>query len=181
MPRAMQLIQRRNKARAQLQAVLTPIEELITQYPDANDKNAAYREILARKLAVNNRLSACVDVLHDDGEVHITLCKGQGGTPADKPARHWPNSWQVVAMAAYADLILTKAIPFDISDYPEYSSTGFRSQDKSFFTTNSLVHVFLKRLAIPTEPVQREFIQAVINGLNMEFNCPPCLAEYIHR
>ncbi|XP_006823354.1 uncharacterized protein LOC102802449 [Saccoglossus kowalevskii] len=60
-PRATQLIQRRNKARAQLQAVLTPIEELITQYPDANDKNAAYREILARKLAVDNRLSALVN------------------------------------------------------------------------------------------------------------------------
>nr|XP_006817455.1 PREDICTED: uncharacterized protein LOC100367675 [Saccoglossus kowalevskii] len=54
-------VQRRNKARAQLQAVLTPIEELITQYPDANDKNAAYREILAWKLAVDNRLSALVN------------------------------------------------------------------------------------------------------------------------
>ncbi|MEQ2191740.1 hypothetical protein XENOCAPTIV_001925, partial [Xenoophorus captivus] len=36
----------------------------------------------------------CVEVLAEDGEVHVSLCNGQGGTPADQPKREWHNSWQ---------------------------------------------------------------------------------------
>ena len=66
------------------------------------------------------------DVLAEDGTVCVTLCGGQGGTPADRPQRAWGNSWQVVAMAAHAGFILTEVHPFVAVDYPQYSSTGFR-------------------------------------------------------
>lgn len=56
----------------------------------------------------------------------MSLCKGQGGTPADKPMRAWPDSWQVVSMAANAGLILREVWSFVASDFPEYSCTGFR-------------------------------------------------------
>lgn len=56
----------------------------------------------------------------------MTLCKGQGGTPADKPMRAWHDSWQVVSMAANAGLILVRADPFRVEDYETYTSTGFR-------------------------------------------------------
>ena len=56
----------------------------------------------------------------------MTLCKGQGGTPADRPMRAWHDSWQVVSMAANSGLILTKIIPFKADEYRVYTSTGFR-------------------------------------------------------
>ena len=56
----------------------------------------------------------------------VTLAQGQGGTPADQPKREWANSWQIVAMAAYADLILCHTVPFVAQHFPEYSCTGFR-------------------------------------------------------
>ena len=67
-----------------------------------------------------------VEHLTPNGCVYLTLCNGQGGTPADEPLREWYNSWQVVAQAAHAGLILTDVANFNTNDYPEYSSTGFR-------------------------------------------------------
>ena len=64
-------------------------------------------------------------VLHEDGEVYVSLCKGQGGTPVDQP-REWHDTWQVVAMAACANLILNKLIPFSMDVFPQYTNTGFR-------------------------------------------------------
>lgn len=69
---------------------------------------------------------SCVQVLADDGEVHVSLCNGQGGTPADHPRREWHNSWQVAAMAAEANLILTDVQPFESEKYHSYKSTGYR-------------------------------------------------------
>ena len=60
------------------------------------------------------------------GQIQVTLCKGQGGTPADYPNRAWHDSWQVVSMAANSGLILTMVHPFREKDYPEYNSVGFR-------------------------------------------------------
>jgi len=65
-------------------------------------------------------------ILESKGQIFVTLCKGQGGTPADKPMRAWHDSWKVVSMAANAGLILTGVRPFDTDNYRVYSSTGFR-------------------------------------------------------
>ena len=70
--------------------------------------------------------NSATQILEDRGQVLMTLCKGQGGTPADRPRRAWHDSWQVVAMAADADLILVKVVPFHVEEYRTYSSTGFR-------------------------------------------------------
>ncbi len=57
----------------------------------------------------------------------VSLCRGQGGTPADTPVRHWSDTWQVVAMAAYSDFVLTETVMFVAGDFPEYNCTGYRS------------------------------------------------------
>lgn len=69
---------------------------------------------------------SCVQVLAEDGEVHVSLCNGQGGTPVDHPKREWHNSWQVAAMAAEAQLILSSVRPFESEKYQSYKCTGYR-------------------------------------------------------
>ena len=79
--------------------------------------------------------------LDSEGEVHVTLCKGQGGTPVDEP-REYGNTWKVVEMAADAGLMLTRIVPFPSADLPGYLATGYRSQGKPFSADNALTHVF---------------------------------------
>uniref|UniRef100_A0A8C7A599 Ferredoxin-fold anticodon binding domain containing 1 n=1 Tax=Neovison vison TaxID=452646 RepID=A0A8C7A599_NEOVI len=81
---------------------------------------AKNRELLAKFF------QSCKDVLADEGEVHVALCRGQGGTPADKPRREWHNSWQVVAMAALGGFILSDVHPFGCEAVPGYKCTGYR-------------------------------------------------------
>lgn len=69
---------------------------------------------------------SCAEVLKAGGEVHVALCNGQGGTPCDNPMREWHNSWQAVAMAAEAGLILSEIRPFDRDRYQGYKCTGYR-------------------------------------------------------
>lgn len=65
--------------------------------------------------------------LLEDGKILVTLCKGQGGTKADKPQREWCNSWQVTAKAANAGLMLNRVSLFEGPKlFEEYLSTGFR-------------------------------------------------------
>ncbi|KAM4620911.1 ferredoxin-fold anticodon-binding domain-containing protein 1 isoform 2-T2 [Polymixia lowei] len=77
---------------------------------------------------------SCVQVLAEDGEIHVALCNGQGGTPADQPMREWHDSWQVVAMAAEAQLILSGVQPFESEKYKSYRCTGYRE----FLSTSSI-------------------------------------------
>ena len=69
---------------------------------------------------------SAIQVLENEGQIFVTLCKGQGGTPADRPMRAWHDSWQVVSMAANAGLILVAADLFQVEDFEAYTSTGFR-------------------------------------------------------
>ncbi|XP_047547192.1 ferredoxin-fold anticodon-binding domain-containing protein 1 isoform X2 [Lutra lutra] len=81
---------------------------------------AKNRELLAKFF------QSCKDVLANEGEVHVALCRGQGGTPADKPRREWHDSWQVVAMAALGGFILSDVHPFGCEAVPGYKCTGYR-------------------------------------------------------
>ncbi|XP_072282827.1 ferredoxin-fold anticodon-binding domain-containing protein 1 isoform X2 [Pyxicephalus adspersus] len=91
---------------------------------------------------------SCSDLLSEQGQVHVALCQGQGGTPADEPRREWHNSWQVVAMAAKAGLILSDVTPFKYNQYCGYQSTGYRSQQKSFLVAGSSKHIFIRSLPL---------------------------------
>ncbi|KAG8434484.1 hypothetical protein GDO86_012746 [Hymenochirus boettgeri] len=93
---------------------------------------------------------SCADVLTQKGDIHVALCKGQGGTPADQPMREWHNSWQVVAMASKAGFILSSVAPFESEQHSGYKCTGYRSQEKSFHVEGSLNHIFTRSLPLET-------------------------------
>ncbi|CAJ1063972.1 ferredoxin-fold anticodon-binding domain-containing protein 1 [Xyrichtys novacula] len=122
---------------------------------------------------------SCVEVLAEDGEVHVSLCNGQGGTPVDHPKREWHNSWQVAAMAAEAHLILTDVHPFESEKYQSYKCTGYRSQDKGFHVEKALVHVFTRSL--PYTSAQKLTVEEVIEGEKLQYNIPAELSDYIFR
>jgi len=86
-------------------------------------------------------------LLSKAGEVHLTLCHGQGGTPGEDSQRGYENSWKAVEMAAEGRLVLDRVEPFNAFEYPEYTQTGYRGHsDKGFSVDHSLCHVFRKPL-----------------------------------
>ncbi|RUS80710.1 hypothetical protein EGW08_011533 [Elysia chlorotica] len=123
--------------------------------------------------------SSCSQVLIPDGQVMVTLCKGQGGTPADRPQRSWHDSWQALAMAANAGFILTDIRPFEAGMFPEYHSVGFRFQDKSFDTGGSLIHVFEMAdvVSVPESIVTRGCVE--FGGST--FSCSQYIADKLKR
>uniref|UniRef100_A0A3Q3X1C6 FDX-ACB domain-containing protein n=1 Tax=Mola mola TaxID=94237 RepID=A0A3Q3X1C6_MOLML len=121
-------------------------DRVVFNFPHCGRKSGVKKN---RELLKSFFLS-CVQVLAEGGEVHVSLCNGQGGTPADHPTREWHNSWQVAAMAAEAHLILTDVHPFQREKHQSYKCTGYRSQDKGFHVEKALLHVFTRSL--PNEP-----------------------------
>ncbi|XP_013011137.1 ferredoxin-fold anticodon-binding domain-containing protein 1 isoform X2 [Cavia porcellus] len=123
--------------------------------------------------------TSCADILAEDGEVHVALCRGQGGTPADKPQREWHNSWQVVAMAALGGLILSDVLPFSCDAVPGYKCTGYRSQDKPFHVEGALNHVFTRSL--PFEDSKPRIFRIKLGDKCFSFLEPEALAGKLNR
>ncbi|XP_014710914.3 ferredoxin-fold anticodon-binding domain-containing protein 1 [Equus asinus] len=134
---------------------------------------AKNRELLAKFF------QSCTDVLAEEGEVHVALCRGQGGTPADKPMREWHNSWQVVAMAALGGFILSDVYPFSCEAVPGYKSTGYRSQDKSFHVEGALNHIFTRSL--PFESLQPRIFRIKLGDQWFSFPEPEALVGKLNR
>uniref|UniRef100_A0A8C5MSE0 phenylalanine--tRNA ligase n=1 Tax=Leptobrachium leishanense TaxID=445787 RepID=A0A8C5MSE0_9ANUR len=132
-----------------------PYDRVIFNFPHCGRKAGVKknRELLAKFF------QSCADVLSQKGDIHVALCQGQGGTPADHPVREWHNSWQVTAMAAKAGFILSAVHPFGASEYNGYQCTGYKSQEKSFHVSGSLNHVFTRSLPldnlIPLDAIAR--------------------------
>jgi len=74
---------------------------------------------------IDNFLSSARDVLHERGEITISLCAGQGGVPAST-IDEWKQSWLVPEYAANHGLVLRKLIPYD----PSYQQTSHRGKDR---------------------------------------------------
>lgn len=147
---------------------------IIFNFPHAGGKSNHKKN---RKL-LNDFFESAVQVLATKGQILMTLCKGQGGTPADQPMRAWHDSWQVVSMAANASLILVNIIPFRAEEHTAYTSTGFRSLDKGFLTENALTHVF--ELAQPVElPVHVDGVPLRLG--DDTFLCPLYLYRKLHQ
>ncbi|XP_012325979.2 ferredoxin-fold anticodon-binding domain-containing protein 1 isoform X1 [Aotus nancymaae] len=134
---------------------------------------AKNRELLAKFF------QSCADVLAEEGEVHVALCRGQGGTPVDKPQREWHNSWQVVAMAALGGLILSDVYPFSCKAVPGYKCTGYRSQDKSFHVEGALNHIFTRSL--PFEDSQPRIFRIKLGNQWFSFREPEALVGKLNR
>ncbi|CAL1573500.1 unnamed protein product [Knipowitschia caucasica] len=146
---------------------------VIFNFPHCGRKSGVKKN---RELLKNFFLS-CVQVLSEDGEVHVSLCNGQGGTPADQPKREWHNSWQVVAMAAEAQLILSDVQPFENDQ--NYKCTGYRSQDKGFHVEKALLHRFTRSL--PFTPPHTLTVEETVEGEEVKYQMPAELSDYVFR
>uniref|UniRef100_A0A8D3ADX9 FDX-ACB domain-containing protein n=1 Tax=Scophthalmus maximus TaxID=52904 RepID=A0A8D3ADX9_SCOMX len=150
-------------------------DRVVFNFPHRGRKSGVKKN---RELLKNFFLS-CVQVLAEDGEVHVSLCNGQGGTPADQPRREWHNSWQVAAMAAEAHLILSDIHPFESEKYQSYKCTGYRSQDKGFHVAKALLHVFTR--SPPYVSAQTLKVEEAVEGEKIQYNIPAELSDYIFR
>ncbi|NXY24207.1 FDXA1 protein, partial [Atrichornis clamosus] len=132
----------------------------------------------------NRELLACFfrsasEVLAEEGEVHVALCNGQGGTPADQPRREWHNSWQIVAVAAGAGFILSNVHPFKAETIRGYQCTGYRSQDKSFCVEGALNHVFTR--STPPLCFTPMSCTTQLGSQRVSFQVPQVLVDKINR
>ncbi|XP_026184764.1 ferredoxin-fold anticodon-binding domain-containing protein 1 isoform X2 [Mastacembelus armatus] len=150
-------------------------DRVVFNFPHCGRKSGVKKN---REL-LKNFFFSCVQVLAEDGEVHVSLCNGQGGTPADQPKREWHNSWQVAAMAAEAHLILSDVHPFDGEKYQSYKCTGYRSQDKGFHVEKALIHVFTRSLLYTSAQVVK--VEEVVEEGNVQYTIPAELSDYIFR
>ncbi|NXT47860.1 FDXA1 protein, partial [Pluvianellus socialis] len=131
------------------------------------------RELLARFF------HSSAEVLTEEGEIHVALCNGQGGTPADQPRREWHNSWQIVAVAAAAGFILSNVHPFKAETIHGYKCTGYRSQDKSFCIEGALNHIFTRSKPLPYfKPM---ICEIELESRKVSFQVPQVLVDKINR
>ncbi|XP_009954423.1 PREDICTED: ferredoxin-fold anticodon-binding domain-containing protein 1, partial [Leptosomus discolor] len=119
------------------------------------------------------------EVLTQEGEVHVALCNGQGGTPADQPRREWHNSWQIVAVAAGAGFILSDVHPFKAETIHGYKCTGYRSQDKSFCVEGALNHIFTR--STPLLYFKPMTCEIELGSRKISFQVPQVLVDKINR
>ncbi|NWR35723.1 FDXA1 protein, partial [Tachuris rubrigastra] len=119
------------------------------------------------------------EVLAEEGEVHVALCNGQGGTPMDQPRREWHNSWQIVAVAAGAGFILSNVHPFNAETIHGYKCTGYRSQDKSFCVEGALNHIFTRSTPLLCFTPRSCKIQ--LESQKVSFQVPQVLVDKINR
>ncbi|KAM8899202.1 ferredoxin-fold anticodon-binding domain-containing protein 1 [Spinachia spinachia] len=150
-------------------------DRVVFNFPHCGRKSGVKKN---RELLKNFFLS-CVQLLSEDGEVHVSLCNGQGGTPADQPKREWHNSWQVAAMAAEAHLILKDVLPFEKEKYQRYKCTGYRSQDKGFHVENGLLHVFTRSLPYSQAEILK--VEEAVDGDQVLYNIPAELSDFVFR
>ena len=113
---------------------------IIFNFPHAGGKS----NIKRNQDLVQGFLGSASDFVTPSGEIWITLCRGQGGTPLDCNERGYKNSRKITELAAEVHLILSDLQPFRLSDWPEYTPTGYRGLDKGFLLNDALTHIFTK-------------------------------------
>ena len=81
-------------------------DRVVFNFPYGNNG----RRIQSNIALLTGFFSSAVKVLAHEGQIWVTLCAGQGGTPADLPTRRsFKNSWKIVECAAAAGLVLQVA------------------------------------------------------------------------
>lgn len=97
---------------------------------------------------------SCREVLKSQSSssssVLVTLAGGQGGTSFERDVskRGCKDSWTINQLAQQNGFVLTACDEFQPAAFECYTSSGFRSQSKSFSVRDALVHKFQPSLPI---------------------------------
>ncbi|XP_069684284.1 ferredoxin-fold anticodon-binding domain-containing protein 1-like [Periplaneta americana] len=151
--------------------------KIIFNFPHTGGKMKIHlnRDLLKRFFISSSEL------IHVDGKILVSLCKGQGGTRADKPVRRWDDTWQVVEMAGHGDLVLVSVEHFRSDIFPGYKSVGYRGGNTAFHTDGALVHTFVKREPLYSSMEVDVLSQCLENQiLKTEFGNLTCSGIYSH-
>ena len=114
--------------------------KIIFMFPHVGGKMKINRN---RRLLLNV-LTSCRSLLEDDGDIVITLCRGQGGTQAETVVRSRADTWRIVDMCHEAHCILTHVEIFCPDQFSDYQSVGYRGLYKGFNVDGAMVHVMRK-------------------------------------
>jgi hypothetical protein len=84
---------------------------------------------------LNDFLASAATKLKPNGETHVALCKGQGGTES-KSSTEWNASWHAAAFAAEHGLLLRQLLPFQ----SHYNRSSHRGVDRPFNISEKPLH-----------------------------------------
>ena len=121
-------------------------DRIVFNFPHYAEGGSKRNKIHRHRQLLLDFFSSANKVLNRDGQVWVTLCAGQGGTPADTKTRSWGDNWQVQHCAASAGLILLDAhvCPMPALHELGYYNVGYQLREQAFFTSDSVSHVFVR-------------------------------------
>ena len=90
---------------------------IIFMFPHVGGK----MKINRNRALLYNVISSCRAMMAEDGEVVITLARGQGGTPAEAEVRSPGDTWRLVDTCHEAGCVLTRVQEFRPQQYLGYS------------------------------------------------------------
>jgi len=139
---------------------------VIFQFPQHPER----RKIHLQRQLLRGFFASASTHLAPEGSIVVSLCRGQGGTPAEEVPRKGADTWQVQEAAAEVGFILQQVRPCPVQELEVlgYQSTGFRNrglretnanvvQDRGFNYKGSLTHVFCRETstAFAAFPLER--------------------------
>eukprot|EP00092_Neocalanus_flemingeri_P020910 GFUD01022653.1.p1 GENE.GFUD01022653.1~~GFUD01022653.1.p1 ORF type:complete len:361 (+),score=81.69 GFUD01022653.1:37-1119(+) len=108
---------------------------------------------------VLNVLKSAQKMLDRNGQVVITLCRGQGGTPFETIERVPADTWKIVETGHEAQFVLSQVYHFPHELFQQYYQVGYRGLQKGFNVEDSVVHVM--ELSEPIEVLPLENLNSI--------------------
>ena len=92
------------------------------------------------RILLANFLGSASNILSPQGEIHVALCGGQGGS-SSTTLQQWRGSWQASMLAADRGLLLARVMPYEAN----YRLSSHREKDRPFsLGKDPTMHIFVK-------------------------------------